>query len=911
MTPRLSASHLVHTKLNRPRIAVELVERHRLYAMLDVNRPLTVVTAPAGYGKTTLVSGWVEASQRRCAWISLDAHDSHPGLFIQYLYAALEQVLPPAAYARISAPGVGAPGPLAATARQLADVLEQVEEHFILVLDDYHTISEPAIHLFLAQLLRYPPHCLRLVIASRVDPPLPLAALRALNQLTEIRTRDLRFTDRETAEYLAHELDRALDPETLDLLMESTEGWIAGLHLATLLLRNKDAGSTAALVQRHRRLAIDYLTAEVFAEQPPDVQSFLLRTSILQRMCPALCDAILHAMKLPPARQIIEHLATLDLFIVALDDEQQWFRYHHLFQRLLRHMLDDSVSPGEIAALHRAASRWCGEHGFIDEAVSYALAGGDIEHAARLIEQHRHAAMNGENWQQLARWLHLLPPAVVSTDPRFALLEAWVLHKYQRLADLLERLDLAQALLDASTLPPETRSAQRGEIDALRSQYFYLSGEPRRAQEMARRALKNLPLQCASGRGLAWLFLAGSTFQLDGLQPAFSLLEAAWTEDPARRTAVASRILIVTCFLYWQAADMLNLKDVAEELLQLAVRNDWGESRLWAHYFRGSARYELNELDAAIDDFREVVNQRHAAAGYTYVYSSFGLAAALQAQGNLQAATAAAAAVLEQMPQTSDQDLRRTVTIFQALLTMRQGVPQDVDLTCPAGSDRALALPMPGFFETEVARVDLLVRKGTPACLAEAKRRVGLLENRLAADHNDRFLIDILVIKALLCAAQGQQSDALAALQQALALAQRGGLLRVFLDAAPALDPLLKTLQLAGPQESFRQYIRRERARSHAGTERANKPAAVANPALMQPRHPDLIELLTQRELEVLQLLALRMTNKEIARALAISTGTVKQHTRSVFQKLHAGNRRDAIVQARSMGFQFNATYPT
>jgi LuxR family maltose regulon positive regulatory protein len=866
-----------------------------------------VVTAPAGYGKTTLISDWVAATQPFCAWLSLDHDDSQPGVFIRYFLAAIKRCIPPDVYARVLEPVVGAPFSLAGVARQLADVLEQVEEHFVLVLDDYHAVTEPEIHLFLAQLLRYPPSCLRLVIASRTDPPLPLAVLRAQAQLTEIRTRDLRFTSAEMAEYLGRELHCELETETLSSLMDSTEGWITGLRLAALLLRNKDAGASAALVQRHRGLAIDYLAAEVFAQQPAELQSFLLKTSILQRLSPALCDAVAGPEKLLRAQQILAQLEKQDLFVVALDDTGQWFRYHHLFQQFLKRMLQESIGASEIDALYAAASRWCNDHGLVDEAIGYALAGNDMPEATRLIDCHRHAAMNREDWQQLERWLHLLPRAAINTSPQLLLLEAWTLHKYERLTEVRERLDLAQALLDTNMLSPATEASLRSELDALYSQQFFWTADPQDTAAAAQRALEQLPTEYASARGVAWVFLAGSLFQITALEPTLDTVGKMAAAEQSRHTAVASRILLAKCFLYWMAADLVNMQESAEELLALALRHSLQESRLWACYFRGCARYARNQLQAAIDDFSEVVQQRHAAAGFTYIYSVLGLAAALYAQGNSQAAQAAAGTVLEHAQRTDDPGTRLLGLAFQAHLAARQG-SADLDFVRRTGADRSLeAMPLPGFFAAPVALADILIRANTPASLAEAGQRIDRLERRLIANHNDYFLIDVLILKAILYAGREQQAAA-AALKKAVTLARRGGLIRAFLDAAPALDVLLTNMQWEAPLALFVEQIKKERKRKRAGNQPVGAPLRPV-PVALQPRHPDLIELLTQREMEVLQLLALRMTNKEIAQALAISTGTVKQHTRSVFQKLHAENRRDAIVQAHKLGFQFNAAY--
>lgn len=899
---------LIHTKLNRPRIATALVERPRLYAMLDSQRPLTVVAAPAGYGKTTLISDWVQRCGLPYVWLSLDAGASQPGVFVNYLLAAIERTLPAVAQGLVLA-SAGSAVSYATMARNLADALDKVPESFVVVLDDYHVIAEPTIHLFLAELLRYPPRSLNMVIASRVDPPLPLAVMRARDQVTEIRARDLRFTSDETADYMARELDETPGSDTVASLTESTEGWIAGLHLATILLRNQDTASAAALLQGHSRFAIDYLASEVLAQQTPEVQSFLLQTSILQRMCPALCDAILGASQAPQqSRRILEHLELANVFLLSLDDSQQWFRYHHLFRQLLVQMLHTNFAPAEIAALYAAASRWCCDHDLVDEAVTYALAAGDAAQATMLIEQNRHTAMNEEKWQQLEQWLCLVPRRTIDESPQLLILEAWILHKHQRVAEIPERLDLAEALLDADELPPETQVDLRGEIDALRSQSYFVLADATRSYQWARRALDHVSPAKASVRGVAWLFAAGSLFLSAGLQPALDALVPASAEDRAQRTAVAGRVLLVKCFLYWMAADLLNLKETAEELLRLATQRNWQDSVIWAHYFRGAALYELNDLAAAADDFLVVLNQRHSAPGYAFVEGAFGLACIRQAQNDPDSAMATAAMLLDYAQQMGDLRMQHTTLTFQAYLNTGQG-NLDAAFAWIAGANRSIQVsPLPGFFEPAVAMAVVLVRLGSPACLTEAEQILSKLEPFLASTHNDRYLIDVLILKALLCAARRQQSEALAALGQAVTLAQRGGVLRVFLDADAALDPLLDRLRLSGSQAAFVQQVRSERAHFHGPARKAHAaaPTRTDGMALVQPRHPDLIELLTQREAQILQLLALRLTNKEIAQALDISTGTVKQHTRNVFRKLHADNRRDAIVQAQNMGFHFD-----
>ena len=915
-----AARSLIHTKLNRPRVAAQLVDRPRLDDLLNVGRPLTIVTAPAGYGKTTLISDWAERCGLRYVWLSLDTGDNDPAVFLSYLIAALAKLFPALQQEYAAGARLPTAGASFALVHKLADDLDKIEESFVLVLDDYHVIKEPAIHLFLSELLHYPPVNLRLVVASRVDPPLPLASMRAHNQLTEIRTRELRFTSEEAADYLAQELDQPLDAAIVENLLDSTEGWITGLHLAGILLRNRDKIQGAQLFQGHNRLAIDYLAAEVLAQCTPQVRTFLLKTSILQRMCPELCDAVLAGVDDRPAsRQIFDQLEQEDLFLTSLDDSRQWYRYHHLFRQLLLQWLRSKASSAEIQALNAAASRWCSDHNLVGEAIRYALAAGDTVGAGALIEQSRTTVMNQEDWQQLEEWLHLLPRSAIDASPHLLVAEAWLLQKYDALTQVPERLDLAEETLDLCDLPEMAKSELRGEIDALRSQQYYASGDIMRAYQAARRALDRLPLAKTSARGLAWLYIGAGVFGSAGLQAALDALAAARDEDRALRTAVTGRRLAAECFLYWMAADLLSLKEAAEELMELARRNHWRESMAWALYFRGNAQYALNDLAAAADDYTEVLNQRHSAPGFAFVHCAFGLASVLQAQGNEQGAIDVVQMARDYGRQIGNEPIQHTVTAFQASLAARQGRLDEAN-TWAVGAGRIVqSLPMPHFFAPGVAIAAILVRVGRPACLVEAEQMLDHMERLLTATHNRRCLVDIFILKALMWHTRRRQPEALAALAQAIVLAQPGRMVRPFLDASGDLDALLPHLSPGTEQSGFVEHIRSERRRSvHTGADAmpdrvhtaAPAIAAVPREVFVQPQHPDLIELLTLRELQVLRLLAVRLTNKEIAQALGISVGTVKQHTRSVFSKLHADNRRDAIVQARSMGFQFDSAHP-
>ncbi|MFN8464840.1 MAG: LuxR C-terminal-related transcriptional regulator [Caldilineaceae bacterium] len=933
MTEQITAPHLVYTKFNQPRTTTQFVERKRLYTALNLQRPLAIVVAPAGYGKTTLVSSWAAQSGNPCTWLSLDAGDNQLSMFVDYFLGAVERLYPDVVRQVAAGPNSGTVTSFAAVARKLADALDEIDERFTIILDDYHYITAVEIHHFLAELVRFPPRGLNLVISSRAEPPLPLAALRARAQLAEIRTHDLRFTIQEAADYLQRELHQTIDADALALVEKSTEGWIAGLHLAALYLQQqRNASDAAAQLKGHNRFTVDYLALEVLAKQEPEIQAFLLKTSILQRMCPALCDAVVDALDVPAAangvtpahsRGILDYLDSHNLFVTTLDDSQQWYRYHHVFQQLLESRLQTMYPKDRIAALFRAASRWCVGQGLIDEAITYGLAAGDLPDAIALIESQRQSAMNAERWQQLERWLGLVQRRQIDMHPQLLLLETWVLHKRQRLAEIPARLDLAEALLAEGNVPPAMQRALQSEVDALRSQQYFNQAAAELTYHTAQRALDYAPREYASARGLAWVFLGAGLFLAHGKEQALAALATGLEKGQVTHGYEYSRVLIIRCFVYWMAADLPSLEQTAAELLRYAQQRDLPESTVWGQYFHGCACYQLNDLAAAREDFLAVMNSRDIAPGFVAIQGAYGFALALQAQGEADAAAAALAMVADYAQQTDNDLARQAFLAFNADLALRQG-RLEAALEWVAGNGPRLSpVPLLAFFAAPLAAAAILLRYGTRAAMDEAEQMLRQLETYLAQVHVDRFYIEARALQALLYAQRGERAKALEALDMAITLAQPGGLQRVFLDLDAGLYNLLAELELDEERAAFVSQLRaaiNPPARSqHEGSGReqltSDLPVPTAVTTIMpfsasQPRHPDLIELLTNRELEVLQLLALRLTNKEIAQSLGISTGTVKQHTINVFRKLHVENRREAILQARAMGFQIQTPYP-
>lgn len=898
-------SNLIQTKLYRPSISRDLVHRARLVEQLDrgCELPLTLVSAPAGSGKTMLLSDWLGAYPRRSAWLSLDGGDSELSVFLSYFVAAIRTVFPLACeqtWALLHAAELPSVPTLASVlSNEIGSLGEDhalpAGQRFILVLDDYHMVRNQAIQQFLTDLLRHPPLSLHLVLSTRQDPPLPIASLRARGQLGEIRMEALRFTSDEIAAFMQRTIEFPVDPEIMARVEERTEGWIVGLRLAALsLVIDSDSNRRISQLPADNRYAMDYLLGEVLLRLPRATQTFLLKTSILDRLSGPLCDAVT-GLDAPGwnGQCILEWLVEKNVFTMSLDSQGQWYRYHHLFRSLLRSQLARRFSAQAIADLHASASAWCGQNGFVEDAIVHALAAGDETAVVEIIEAQRHVAMNQERWSELDHWLRLVPRRLVDERPELLLLEAWILQQRWRFADIPQYLDSIDALI-AQTPPPEPRRTRlRSEIDTLRSLHYYYTSDEEQTSFFARRALQTVPMEYSSVRGLAWMYYA-SGLQLrgdfSGTQIAFA---EALKEDSFHRNSFPTRVLIALCVFHWITADLSGLTQTANRFLVLASERNLAESAAWARYFRGCAAYQLNDLAGAENDFSAVVGRRYVAHSHTFSQGAFGLATVYQAQGRSDQARAVIESVVAYGSETNNTRVLADAQMFRAWLATQQGQQAEGQPWVAWVNRTAPLTPMTTFYVSSFAVVKLLLHQATPASLREALGLLSRLRAFAEATHNTRFLIDVLALQALLDDAQGREQAALLALQQAVTLAQPGGILRVFLDLGPNMADLLDRL---GRQKGAPDYVEQILQAFPV----ASRPHP--SPARLSGRRRDLVETLTNREMEVLQLLARRLSAKEIAQQLVISDRTVKRHTANIYGKLGVNDRRQAVRVAGDLG---------
>ena len=880
---------IIATKLYSPPPLPKSVLRPRLLEQLNegLHSKLTLISAPAGFGKTTLVSEWLADCERPTAWLSLGDGDSDPTSFLTYLVAALRGV------AATLGEGVGAalespqPPPSEAILTTLINEMSAVPDAFILVLDDYHVIDAKPVDKALSFLLEHLPPQLHLIIITREDPPLPLARLRARGQLTELRAADLRFTHPEATEFLKGVMGLRLSPEDIALLETRTEGWIAGLQLAALSLQgHKDMSSFIESFTGSHRFVLDYLLEEVLNRQPESVQAFLLRMSILDRMCGSLCDAVLLDAS-TSGQETLEYLERANLFIVPLDNERRWYRYHHLFAELLRQRLQESAEPSKkngekcVAELHMRASQWHEDNGLKIEAFHHAAAADDVNRAARLIEgegisQHFRGAVT-----TILDWLESLPKEVLDARPWLQWRHASLLLVNGQTTGVEEKLLAAEAALQGTGADDEVRNlvgliaAARATLALTRYQVEIMLTQSRRALEHLRP--DNLRVRSSAN----WTL--GLAYQFKGDRTAAT---KAFTEGMSLSTASGD---VFTTIL--AATGLGNVQEVENRLylaaesyrrvLQLA-----GDQPLQiiydAHLGLARVLYEWNDLATAERHGRQSLDlaRQYESVIDRFIVCEVFLARLRLAWGDVAGAAAMLAEAGRSAREQNFVNRIPEVADAQVLTLLRQG-----DLAAAARLAEAHDLPI------NLARV-YLAQGNT----SEALATLGPLRQQAEAKRWEDEQLKVMVLQAVVLQAQGEKNEAVQLLGDALVLAEPGGFIRTFVDEG---EPMARLLTEAAAHGVMPGYTGRLLAVFEAEKQRAT---GEASPLPNSPSSQPLIEPLSQRELEVLRLIAEGLSNREISKRLFLALSTVKGHNQIIFSKLMVGRRTEAVARARELG---------
>jgi LuxR family transcriptional regulator, maltose regulon positive regulatory protein len=913
--PETAYDPLLQVKLHIPGTHAPYVDRPRLLAQFDAVRRvrLTLVAAPAGSGKTTLAGAWARQYAAQVAWLELEPADNTPARFWTYVLSALHTCRPTEVAPLLAALCAPKPPDIEAILTALLNALAALPSDLVLVLDDYHVIETSSIHRTLTWLIDHLPPQVHLVLVSRTDPPLPLGRWRARGQMNEIRVDDLRFTHHEAAVFLAQAIGASLADTAITQLDTRVEGWAAGLQLAALALRGRsDINERIAHFSGQHQYVLTYLVDEVLARQPEYVQTFLQQTSILDRLCGPLCDAVLAvtpsgsaADAIPTSTFILDYVRESNLFLVPLDDTGTWYRYHHLFRDVLRHRLR-LLAPERLPALHRSAAQWYADHSMIEEAVQHALAADDHLLAARWIEQQVEPALRDGTIAPLQRWLNALPDDLIRRRPRLAVGQCWVMVILGQDKQVGPWIDVLETALIASPDGEAIHSAAeharlRAEVAALRAERALHAGD-----------FAEVAVHCRAGIGVA----PADAFRTRGTLYLMQGTAERWTGDldAAERTFATASDLAEQgdepLLLFYIVNNCAKLAEVSGQLSRAALEYERmrrlttdPEGKLlplagMTLVGLGQVARERNDLTTAERYLTEgiALGRQSAISGFV-IDGLIVLALIHQARGDYAAARTHLedAAALARKWHPKPFVLR--VAAFKVRLAIVQGVLAEAEVWA---TDAVRRLDTP---YSDVGEIEQLTLARFWITAQRAAEAIALLEP-LAQDahHSGRFgrRIEILALLSLAYNAQGDSHAALDTLAEALAFGQSEGYIRVFVDeGAPMQQLVVQVAQAAPTWPELRlnaAYLAAVR-----GAFANPEPAPAAQPVAPSPA-ACLVEPLSARETEVLRLVTAGCSNQEIADRLIISVATVRKHVENIHGKLGVQSRTQAAARARELG---------
>jgi LuxR family maltose regulon positive regulatory protein len=885
---------ILRTKLHRPPLPADFVPRPELHDYLHryLNRPLTIISAPPGYGKSTLISSWLESCEHPGAWVSLDKDDSDLVKFLSYILEAIKTIIPEFGNNTSALLNASELAPRSILGASLSNDLAKLDEKVILVLDDYHHVHNSEIHELVAELLRHPPNKIHLILITRRDPHLPLTSIRARNQMTEIRARDLSFSVQETMTLFSKILEKEVDKSTASLLLEKTEGWVTALRLAALSLRQQDnLEKFIDRVKSGNRYTMDYLMSEILSQLEPQIKNFLIKTSILDKLAGPICDYVVKLNEpVCDGQAYLEWLQKVNLFIIPLDEKKEWYRYHHLFKELLKRELKKAYKEKEISTLHARAGRWFSKNDFYEESIYHFIKAGDMASAIQRFKTGRRHLMNNVQWQKLEHVLNLLPEIETENDPELLLSKCWVLIYQGKAFEAFDMISSVEQLLQNGSIENGNAQNLLGELQVLKAWKEYnLDYNFEQAFEDSESAIKNLFPENLYPQGIAWIFWGGSLQALGRYEDALTGIynKLAGSTD----SLLSSSLLLILNYIYWLEGDLSNLKKSAEHQGRIGQNQENLEGITNSQYFLGIVYYHQDKLDLAIEILEQAYANRFHTIGVHNINISCALALSYQETGKTEKA-------LDVLDQISEFALTKGNPYFtlirkalQAEIDWLQGNEADAVRWAEKTSTVPL-VPFTNFLIVHIVLLKILIHQNS----LESHRRAAVLleelESYLVGSHNQRFLIEIYALKALFHWLQGHQEQAIASLEESILIAEPGGFLRPFLDMGPQMAVLLQELVKNNIMVGYAgKLLTAFREKSVQQTS-----------DLVKTDFAGLVDKISKREIEILSLLAKRMSNKEISEELYISYETVKRHTKNIYQKLNVSTRQEAVDKATALG---------
>ena len=885
---------ILKTKLFRPRLPLDFVPRPQLVELLEKHhgKPLSLISAPAGYGKSTTLSSWLEHCNHRTAWYSIDESDNNLIVFTNYFIEGIRKSLENFGKEILSVINARESPNINTISGLLLNELTQLNEDLIFVLDDYHNIKNREIHIFVELLLKHPVRGFHLVLSTRIDPPIPLAKFRAASQLTEVRARNLKFNENETQTFSAF-FDLSFN-KNITNLVEEIEGWPAGLRLAFLSLMNKEPSSEFWDKMPHNnQYIVEYLLSEMLFTLNDEEREILFIASSLDRFSESLLTEILSSEK-ENMENCFQFLLERNLFLIPLDENRKWFRFHHLFRSILEKESSKVLSKKKIEIILHNAAKWFISNGLLEEGLKYFIQIGKVEEAIDVFNAHREDLMSKSQFLRISNILKLFTNEQIDKSIVLLLTKAWDMIYNGKTLEMFEKLDDIEALLKVDKKNSSDKNFY-GELCTLYSWKTYnLHSDFEATLKYTEDAFKSLHPKNNYPLGYAWIFHAGALQCLNRTNEALNKIHKQIDLDD--ENLLNYYLFMILNYIHLLEADFNNLYIRASQYLEKAISSNDKENIVHAKYFLGMYYYEINDISKAQKILEEAYENRHYVVGI----HQFGIISAL---ATICVITGDSNSIKRIIKIFSDSAIAKGNPYF---ILLRMALDADIKFRLGdiaeakkwgVNSGEIPLFPMTHFFVPQIPKIKIFIYSESEELQQEAKNLLGEVNTFLLKTNNKLFLAKILALKSLLQYDSGKTKKALISLEESLTIAEPANLIRTYVDLGPKMSKLLK--QFATEKKQVKYVGKILKAFS---SNSINKPNIHKKNQLDINSENGWKNHISPREYDILKLLSKKLKNKEIAEQLFISPSTVKRHTINIYHKLNVNSREEAAQKAKELG---------
>jgi len=908
----ISNSQILNTKLYKPPVKDYYVIRQRIIDLLEknVHNPLSLIVAGTGYGKSVTVSQWMDHTKFNYCWLSLDDEFNDVQTFLSYLVHSIQSVFSSTMQEINSILQEAEIPPTKVLVNLLINELDQLNEQFIIVLDDYHKINNSQIHDIINVFIKYPPATLHLVILTRYDPPLSLNKLRSFGNITEVRMSALSFTPEEISILVDKTLHSRISEKQTEELFQKTEGWIVAIRLALKhIAQSENIEKTIKELKTNEEYFTQYLQKEILAKLEKPLRKLFLVASISDRFNRGLLEAMIidgdeHSDYLDI--DYFKRLINKSMFIIRLDEQGQWYRFHNLFHNFLLRQLEKNFTKEQISDLHKRASNYFHDNNFIDESLQHAKKSGDISLLVQIIEHHRLELMDSDQFFRLWKWLKMLPAAEIEKHAKLLLSQSFINNIFSDYNSMRRNLIAAKKLFDYSNIDSSQNKDLLGEYYSMYACLSYKEGDMKESFRYSNKSLDLLHVNTVYLRDFARAYM---TFSLNATGQSEDAVEKL---NESLRTLSSSQIksrvyqLVTLSMLYTLQGNLNKAMKVAKKYDPICKENKLWVSYIYALYFQGTINYQWNELSKVTSILNVAEKYRYKGRIFWVLNCMFTRILTFHAQKNTYELALAMQNMRDFAHDLDINTIQQLVNAFEVELKLLQN-NLDAALELSEHVNFDAIPPSYHFYNPQFTYIKLLISIGSLEKITEAENRLNKLHKMGYLTNNSNFLLQAICLQSVLYKVKGDENLALKKLKEVITLAEPGGYIRIFLDLGGQMQEMIESLKKTRPEDVYLGKI----AYAFKQEEKMMYNLQQKKNTTLQTPRMNAIDKITKREINLLRLVADGYQNKEIADKLFLSSGTVKTYLYRIYQKLNVNNRTSALARATELGYLTREKKPT